>query len=135
MTASPEHPKETSNYEAPCPDPHCPAAQLDLGVIGRLRGNAHRLGFALQLCCLRYLGFFPSNLYLLDALIIGYVGAQLSPGGSVLAHYARGKPTLYNHYNHQQQILTHPNYRRATPVDLLALEYWLLERASRNYQE
>lgn len=101
-------------------------------MIGRLRGDAHRLGFARRLCRLRYPGFFPSNLYLLDALIIGYVGTQLSLGGGVLAHYARREPTLYDY---QQQILTHPNYRRATPVDLLVLEHWLLERASRNYQE
>jgi hypothetical protein len=31
-------------------------------VIGSMRHDYNRLGFALQLGCLRYLGFFPANL-------------------------------------------------------------------------
>ena len=98
----------------------------DLSAISRLRGDANRLGFALQLGCLRYLGFFPGNLRALDASVVGYVGAQLSLGGGALVGYARREPTLYAH---QQQLLAHLDYRRATPVDLLAFEDWLLARA------
>ncbi len=31
----------------------------DVTILSHLRGDTNRLGFALQLCCLRYLGFFP----------------------------------------------------------------------------
>lgn len=98
----------------------------DLSAVGRLRGDTNRLGFALQLCCLRYLGFFPANLRTLDRQIVGYVGHQLSLGSECLSEYGRREATFHEH---QQQVLVHLNYRRATPVDLLALEDWLLERA------
>lgn len=51
---------------------------------------------------------------------------QLSLDSESLSEYGYREPTLHQH---QQQILAHLNYRRATPVDLLALEAWLLERA------
>ena len=98
----------------------------DLSAIGRLRGDANRLGFALQLCCLRYLGFFPTNLRTLDERVVGYVSGQLSLSTDPLSAYGGREATLHEH---QQQALAHLNYRRATPLDLLALEDWLLERA------
>lgn len=62
-----------------CPD-DLPSADLDtyfqltpedLSATDGLRGDGNRLGFALQLCCLRYLGFFPSNLLdLAEAIVV-----------------------------------------------------------------
>ena len=98
----------------------------DLVAVGDLRGDSNRLGFALQLCCLRYLGFFPANLLLLDSSIVVYVAEQLSLSPAALADYGSREPTLYDH---QQQVLAHLSYRRATPLDLLTLDAWLLERA------
>ncbi len=98
----------------------------DMNIIGNLRGDSNRLGFALQLCCLRYLGFFPNNLYNLAPAIINYVSEQLSLSVEVIKDYAIRESTRYDH---QQKILSHLVYRRITPVDLLALEAWLLERA------
>lgn len=34
----------------------------DLSLVEQQRGDPNRLGFALQLCTLRYLGFIPTNL-------------------------------------------------------------------------
>ena len=98
----------------------------DLKPVRKLRGDANRLGFALQLCCLRFLGFFPSNLHTLSEQIVTYVGGQLLLNPAFLPDYPSREPTLYEH---QQQILIHLNYRRATPLDLLALNAWLQERA------
>lgn len=98
----------------------------DLVTIGNLRGDSSRLGFALQLCCLRYLGFFPTNLLLLHSSIVGYVAEQLLLSPAALADYGNREPTLYDH---QKQVLAHLSYRRATPLDLLTLDAWLLERA------
>ena len=98
----------------------------DFTVLSTLRGDTNRLGFALQLCCLRYLGFFPANLHSLDATIVVYVAEQLAVNPAAMTGYANREPTLYDH---QQQVLSHAGYRRATPIDLLALDAWLLERA------
>jgi hypothetical protein len=35
----------------------------ELSILKQLRAEHNRLGFALQLCCLRYLGFFPEELH------------------------------------------------------------------------
>lgn len=63
---------------------------------------------------------------LLHSSIVGYVAEQLSLSPAALADYGSREPTLYDH---QQQVLAHLSYRRATPLDLLTLDAWLLERA------
>ena len=98
----------------------------DLIVLTPLRGDHNRLGFALQLCCLRYLGFFPDNLVSLTLPIISYVAKQLNLPYKRLEAYGQREKTLNAH---QQQVMQHLGYRRATPIDLLSLEQWLLERA------
>lgn len=100
------------------PDTYFQLNAEDLSIIGNLKGESNRLGFALQLCCLRYLGFVPTNLVLLDSSIVGYVAEQLSLSPAALADYGSREPTLHDH---QQQVLAHLSYRRATPLDLLTL--------------
>ena len=98
----------------------------DLYEVRRLRGDTNRLGFAVQLCCLRFLGFFPADLRTMGEEVVGYVSYQISVSPCVLPEYGSRDATLHEH---RQQALVHLNYRRATPVDLLALDAWLLERA------
>jgi Domain of unknown function (DUF4158) len=43
----------------------------ELTILKQLRAEHNRLGFALQLCCLRYLGFFPEELQLPERVIRG----------------------------------------------------------------
>ncbi|HEY9631597.1 MAG TPA: DUF4158 domain-containing protein [Coleofasciculaceae cyanobacterium] len=52
-----------------------------------LRSDHNRLGFALFLCCLRYLGFFPEQLLQLPAFIIEYVAVQLQVSADALSLY------------------------------------------------
>ena len=49
----------------------------DHGVINQQREDATRLGFALQLCALRYLGFAPDDLSLTPWEAVTYVARQL----------------------------------------------------------
>jgi TnpA family transposase len=91
-----------------------------------LRGDHNRLGFALFLCCLRYLGFFPEPLSQLPASVIEYVAVQLQVSTAVLSLYGKRTSTQRNHQRQVQVLL---GYRRASPLDLLALEQWLVERA------
>lgn len=91
-----------------------------------LRGDHNRLGFALFLCCLRYLGFFPEQLSQLPASVIEYVAVQLQVSADAFSLYGKRTSTQRNHQRQVQVLL---GYRRASPLDLLALEQWLLERA------
>jgi TnpA family transposase len=91
-----------------------------------LRGEYNWLGFALQLCCLRYLGFFPSNLLELPQEVVQFVANQLQVNFGCLSIYGQRPSTQRKH---QRQLQTFLGYRRATDVDTLSLEQWLLERA------
>ena len=50
----------------------------DRRLIKDLRGDANRLGFTLQLCTLRYLGFVPDDLQNAPAQVIEFLARQLS---------------------------------------------------------
>ena len=96
----------------------------------QLRAEHNRLGFALQLCCLRYLGFFPEELQLPEQ-VINYVAQQLNLIPELLAFYGKRKSTQRNHQRKIQALL---GYRRASTTDTLNLEQWLVERALEHNQ-
>lgn len=98
----------------------------DHEAIANLRGGPNRLGFALWLGSLRYLGFFPETLTELPDSVVNYVAAQLDGTVEWLKLYGKRPSTQRKH---QRLVLVHLGYRRAAPIDLLALEQWLLARA------
>ncbi len=102
----------------------------ELIILKQLRAEHNRLGFALQLCCLRYLGFFPEELELPEP-VINYVAQQLELIPELLAFYGKRSSTQRNH---QRKIQTLLGYRRASATDTLILEQWLVERALEHNQ-
>lgn len=96
----------------------------DLIEIDKQRSNSSRLGFALQLCALRYMGFVPHNLKSIPSRVLRYVADQLQVSTAELDKY--GARTRREHLKLSQM---HVGFRRATKLDLLSLEQWLLERA------
>lgn len=96
----------------------------DLSEIDKQRSNSSRLGFALQLCALRYMGFVPKALKSVPERVLKYVAAQLQVSAAELDKY--GARTRREHLKFSQM---HVGFRRATKLDLLSLEQWLLERA------
>lgn len=100
-------------------------SQNDLDLIGTLRGDDNRLGFSLQLCGLRYLGFFPVLAPVPDAAVT-HLSTQLGVASEVLETYGRRDRTLRDH---QGLVMLYLDFRRATPLDLAELEGWLLQRA------
>ena len=102
----------------------------ELTILKQLRAEHNRLGFALQLCCLRYLGFFPEELQLPEP-VVNYVAQQLQLIPELLVFYGKRSSTQREHQRKSQALL---GYRRASNSDLLSLEQWLTERALEHNQ-
>jgi TnpA family transposase len=98
----------------------------DLAVVEQQRGSGNRLGFALQLCTLRYLGFIPDDLMTPPTLIVRLLAHQLGLSAEAINDYGQREQTRTDHL---AQIIAYLQYRRATDDDLAQLENWLVERA------
>src|SRR5262249_10729335 len=101
-------------------------SEADQQAVNRQHDDHTRLGFALQLCTLRYLGLVPHDLGMAPSSAVGYVAEQLHVLPQVIEAYGARIATRTTHL---QQVQRHLGFRRATPLDLYALQTWLLERA------
>ena len=97
----------------------------ELAATRLLRGKHNRLGFALTLCGLRYLGFFAPVVSAPEA-VVAYVATQLGVNIKALNAYGGRERTLREHQSAAAQQL---GFRRASPLDVLDLEQWLVQRA------
>jgi TnpA family transposase len=86
----------------------------------------NRLGYALQLCALRFMGFVPNDLRSAPPEAVAFVAQQLRVKPEVLAAYGTRTQTRQDHL---QAVQAHLGYRRAALHDFHALASWLLERA------
>jgi len=98
----------------------------DLAQIEKQRGDHNRLGFALQLCALRYLGFSPDDLNAAPSNAVAYIAGQLGITPNALKSYGDRRPTRTEHF---QQIQTYLGFLKASQVELKSLSQWLIERA------
>jgi Domain of unknown function (DUF4158) len=87
---------------------------------------ANRLGFAIQLGTLRFLGFCPDDLSAAPEAVIVFVARQLDVAPGELARYGRRGQTRTEH---RRQIRRYLGFRKATAGDLAQVEDWLVERA------
>lgn len=94
-------------------------------VRGQRRAH-NRLGFALQVCALRYLGFVPAKLHSAPPAAVGHLAEQLGVAPRCLAQYGERSQTRTSHL---QEVLVHLGFRKARPSDLKALKSWLVDRA------
>ena len=101
-------------------------SEADHRAINQHREAHTRLGFALQLCTLRYLGFAPDDLQTAPSVAVEYVAQQLGVAPQALAAYGARRPTRTTNF---QQVQTYLHFRLATPLDFYALQTWLSERA------
>ena len=86
---------------------------------------AVRLGFALSLCAVRYLGFCPDDLASAPESVLWYVGQQVGAPPEAIAQYGLRGQTRSDHL---KLVHEHLGYRRPTEGDLEALSAWLLQR-------
>jgi TnpA family transposase len=98
----------------------------DRGLLRKHRRDHNRLGVALQLCALRYLGFVPAKLQAASSAAIDHLARQLDVDPRCLGRYGERSQTRTAHL---QDILDHLGFRKVRPGDLRALKSWLVERA------
>ncbi|MEE8291330.1 MAG: Tn3 family transposase [Candidatus Tectomicrobia bacterium] len=101
-------------------------SEADHQAVNNQRDDHTRLGFALQLCLLRYLGFVPHDLSTTPHAAVVYVAGQLEVPPEAMQAYGLRIPTRTMHL---QQVQRHLGFRRATPLDFYAVQTWLVERA------
>ena len=98
----------------------------DIGQVEQQRRPANRLGYALQLSCVRYLGFVPADLASTPEEVIAFLADQLTIPSTILHDYGERTKTVSEHF---QSVLVYLGYQRATPLDLESLQRWLIDRA------
>jgi len=101
-------------------------SEHDLERMPRSSAPHNRLGYALQLCALRFMGFVPDDLGTTPPEAVAFVAQQLAVEPAVLAAYGSRAHTRQDHL---QAVQAHLGYRKACEKDLQALADWLLERA------
>ena len=98
----------------------------DFEQLEKLRRGHNRLGFALQLLSLRFLGFYPEDLTYIPSDVIQHVARQIGESPDCLVQYGSRQQTRTAH---QQVIELYLGFRSCTAEDLEQLSQWLVERA------
>ncbi|NJM53067.1 MAG: DUF4158 domain-containing protein [Blastocatellia bacterium] len=88
--------------------------------------ESNRLGFALQLLLLRFLGFHLTDLQSLPKTVVDFVATQIEVEADVINSYGEREQTRTDH---QRQIEKYLGFRHPSETDLARIEKWLLERA------
>ena len=99
----------------------------DRQLIAQRRGDANRLGFALQLLTVRFLGTFLPNPTEVPAVVVAHVAWQLALADvSCLPRYLDREPTRHAH---STEIRVVYGYRDFSPPWSFRLARWLYLRA------
>jgi TnpA family transposase len=98
----------------------------DLVLINRLRRPQNRLGFAVQLCLMRYPGRALGPAEVPPASIVAYIAEQLGLDHNLMGDYARREKTRREHQAELQQVF---GYRAVAVADYRALAMNLMPTA------
>jgi len=98
----------------------------DSSLIDTYQDDTNRLGAALQLCAVRYLGFCPTDLQTASSDVTTFLASQLQVDPRVLQDYGKRRMTRSTHFN---AVLQHLGFRRVHPDDHEPIVGWLTERA------
>lgn len=98
----------------------------DLEQIPQKSAPYNRLGFAMQTCILRYLGFCPDKIapYNHEATI--YIAKQLSIEPKELKKYGKRNHTRTDHLS---KIATYLGFQKANDKNIARIYEWLIQRA------
>ena len=98
----------------------------DLAEVRRRHGDQNRLGWSLQLCGLRMLGFCPDDVTTAPPSAVRFVARQLGVDPGVLDGYGSRAQTRTDHVN---QVKAHLGFCSATNADLEDARDWLAAEA------
>lgn len=101
-------------------------SDADLAEARRHHGDGNRLGWSLQLCGLRMLGFCPDDVTTAPAGAVRFVARQLGVDPSALHGYGLRAQTRTDHVN---KVKAYLGFRAATSSDLDATRDWLAAEA------
>lgn len=101
-------------------------SENDLLQIPKTTTPPNRLGFALRILLLRFLGFHLTDLTLIPNAVTDYVGAQVGADTEQIKFYAERGATRTVH---QRAIEDYLGFRLPTERDFQAISEWLLNRA------
>lgn len=102
-------------------------SDADRALIFAQRGAANRLGLAVQLCALRFLGFVPDDLAGLPGGALEFVAGQVDAAAHELLEYGARPRTRVDHLARVREHLGYATFDGATAA---GLGRWLDERAS-----
>ena len=109
---------------------HFTLAPADVAVLPVHCAPRHRLWCALQLCSLRYLGYFP----VVEERAPLAVGAYLARQLGVAVEAFNAQVNTQTRGDHLRLIEHHLGFRKVGPEERATLEAWLLERAMEHDQ-
>jgi TnpA family transposase len=98
----------------------------DLALVYKRSGDYNRLGLAVQLGTLRYLGFVPDDINSTPQAVVDYIATQLNVAPSVLRAYGERTQTRTDQL---QEVQVYLGFHKADKDDFRTLAAWLLERA------
>lgn len=101
----------------------------DRAWVRRRRSDTNRLGLAVQLGCVRLLGFVP-DFATIPGDVVEFVATQLDAPPS-LAGYGERDQTRSDHLN---DVLEHLGYRQPGELELKRLREWLVDRALEHHR-
>lgn len=119
-------------FDLPTDEPsllkHYTLADDDLEYIRERRRPENKLGFALQLCALRYPGRLLSPGEIIPEPVIKYLAAQLGLNAESLANYAIREETRHEHLAKLREIYGYHSFSGLTATNL---KTWLSEQAEK----
>jgi len=105
---------------------HFSLCEKDMALIRTLKGDANKMGFALQVSGFRYLGFVPGDLGVAPKGAVHYLAGQIGVDPEALADYGQRPKTRREH---QVKAMEHLGIRRPSDWDFQRIQEWLTERA------
>jgi TnpA family transposase len=119
-------PDSISEYELGI---HYTLSSLDIEMIKRRRRDHNKLGFALQLCVLRFPGWTLSDVHHIPDSVLEYIAKQLEINSKEIHLYADREQTKHEHLDEIRHTYGFKNF---TALEYRKVSQTLLQHAMEN---